>query len=67
MRSKVTVGDVTLTIGSNDGGFLARCLMIQGAFGEGDSVTEAITNCLDVLGMIVEYRRERAEPLPSFL
>ena len=65
MRSRIKVAHVPLTIERNDDGFLARCPMVQGAFAEGDSVTEAITNCLDVLNMIVEYRRERAEPMLS--
>ncbi|RLE37857.1 hypothetical protein DRJ12_02280 [Candidatus Acetothermia bacterium] len=37
--------------------------MIQGAFAEGDTVEEAIFNCLDVVKMILEYRDERGEPL----
>jgi len=40
---------------------LANCPLIQGAFAEGDTIEEAIFNCLDVIKMILEYRDERGE------
>jgi predicted RNase H-like HicB family nuclease len=54
---------LTLTIERNSDGFLARCPLIQGAFAEGDTIAEAIFNCLDVIAMIAAYRKERGEPL----
>jgi len=47
----------------NDGGYLARCPGIQGAFAEGDTIKEAIFNCVDVVKMIADYRAERGGPL----
>ncbi|MFH1635669.1 MAG: type II toxin-antitoxin system HicB family antitoxin [Chloroflexota bacterium] len=46
----------------NDDGYLARCLDIQGAFAEGDTIEEAIFNCVDVIKLIIAYRVERGEP-----
>ena len=45
----------------NDDGYLASMPSIQGAFAEGGSIEEAIFNFVDVLKMIFDYRRERAE------
>lgn len=44
---------------ANDDGYLARCPGIQGAFAEGDTIEEAIFNCIDVIKMIIAYRTER--------
>ena len=52
---------VNIIINTNDGGYLAQCPGIQGAFAEGDTVEEAIFNCIDVVKMIAEYRKERQE------
>ena len=54
---------VTIVIEANDDGFLARCADIPGAFAEGDTIEEAIFNCVDVIKMIADYRAERGEPL----
>jgi len=62
MKTK-KIAHLSLTIERNDDGFLANCPLIQGAFAEGDTVEEAIFNCLDVVKMILEYRDERGEPL----
>lgn len=48
---------------ANDDGDLSRCPGIRGAFAEGDTVEEAIFNCIDVVKMITAYRRERGESL----
>ena len=45
----------------NDDGYLASAPGIQGAFGEGDTIEEAIFNCVDVVKMIAAYRTERGE------
>lgn len=44
----------------NDDGYLARSPGIQGAFAEGDTIEEAIFNCVDVVKMIAAYRAERS-------
>lgn len=62
MRKKKIVL-LPLVIERNGDGFLVRCPLIQGAFAEGDTVAEAIFNCLDVINMIAAYRKERGEPL----
>ncbi|HID54299.1 MAG TPA: hypothetical protein EYP41_19955 [Anaerolineae bacterium] len=61
------VGDkilyLTMVVQTNDDGYLARCSDIQGAFAEGDTIEEAIFNCVDVVKMIAAYRAERHESL----
>ncbi|OIO24045.1 MAG: hypothetical protein COZ80_13180 [Ignavibacteria bacterium CG_4_8_14_3_um_filter_37_9] len=47
----------------NDDGYLASIPGIQGAFAEGDTVEEAIFNCVDVVKMIMQFRKERNEIL----
>jgi len=54
---------LSLVVEPNDDGYLAQCPGIQGAFGEGDSIEEAIFNCVDVIKMIAAFRAERGEPL----
>ncbi len=54
---------LTLVVEPNDDGFLARCPDIQGAFAEGDTIEEAIFNCIDVVKLITAYRAERGEVL----
>jgi predicted RNase H-like HicB family nuclease len=47
---------------ANDDGFLARCAdTCGGAFAEGDTIEEAIFNCVDVIKMIGDYRTEHGE------
>jgi predicted RNase H-like HicB family nuclease len=50
---------LSLVVEANDDGYLARCPGIQGAFAEGDTIEEAIFNCIDVIKMIIAYRTER--------
>jgi len=47
----------------NDDGYLASVPGIQGAFAEGDTIEEAMFNCIDVVKMIAAYRAERGESL----
>lgn len=54
---------VSMIIEANDGGYLASVPGIQGAFAEGDTLEEAVFNCVDVLKLIFAYRTERGEPL----
>lgn len=55
---------LSVVIEPNEDGFLASVPGIQGAFGEGDTVEEALFNCVDVVKIIVTYRSERKESLP---
>jgi len=54
---------LSLVVETNDDGYLARCPGIQGAVAEGDTIEEAIFNCVDVIKMIAAYRAERGESL----
>jgi len=52
-----------IVVESNEDGYLAHCSGVQGAFAEGDTLEEAIFNCIDVFKMIAAYRAERGESL----
>jgi len=54
---------ISVVIEKNDDGYLARIPRIQGAFAEGDTPQEAIFNCLDILEMIIDYKKEQNQPL----
>lgn len=54
---------LTVIVESDDDGYMARCPGIQGGFAEGDTIEEAIFNCIDVVKMIAAYRTERGETL----
>jgi predicted RNase H-like HicB family nuclease len=54
---------VSIVVDSNDNGYLASVPGLQGAFAEGDTVEEAIFNCVDVVKLIAAYRAERGESL----
>lgn len=54
---------VNILISVNDDGYMAQCPGIQGAFAEGDTIEEAVFNCIDVLKMIADYRKERSEKM----
>jgi len=54
---------ISVVIENNEDGYLARIPRIQGAFAEGDTPQEAIFNCIDVLKMIIEYKKEQDQPL----
>lgn len=52
---------LSMVVEANDDGFLARAPGIQGAFAEGDTIEEAVFNCVDVIKLIAAYRAERGE------
>jgi predicted RNase H-like HicB family nuclease len=54
---------LSLVLEANDDGYLATAPGIQGAFAEGDTIEEAIFNCVDVVKLIAAYRAERGESL----
>ena len=54
---------LSLVLEPNDGGYLASVPDVQGAFAEGDTVEEAIFNCIEVVKLIAVYRAERGETL----
>ena len=63
MKNETKITYIPITIEPNEDGFLAKCSTIQGAFAEGDTIKEALFNCLDVIEMIFEYRKERGETI----
>lgn len=54
---------LSLILETNDDGYLATAPGLQGAFAEGDTIEEAIFNCVDVVKMIAAYRLARGEAL----
>lgn len=54
---------VSIELEKNDDGYLAKVPGIQGAFAEGDTIEEAVFNCVDVAKMIFEFRKSRNENL----
>jgi len=54
---------LSIVLEPNDDGYLATVPGVQGAFAEGDTVEEAIFNCVDVVKMIAAYRLESGESL----
>lgn len=54
---------LSLVLDTNEDGYLASVPGIQGAFAEGDTIEEAIFNCVNVVKMIIAYRTERGESL----
>ena len=54
---------LSLVVEANDDGYLASAPGIQGAFAEGDTIEEALFNCVDVVKLIAAYRAERGESL----
>ena len=54
------ISSLNLVITLIDDGYLARCQGIQGAFAEGETIEDAMFNCLDVVKMIAAYRREQS-------
>ncbi len=54
---------VSLVLEANDDSYLASVPGLQGAFAEGDTVEEAIFNCIDVVKVIAAYRTKRGESL----
>ena len=41
--------------------YIARYPLLQGAFAEGETPEEAVSNLVDVVKLIIEYRKERKE------
>ena len=54
---------LSLLLEVNGDGYLASVPGIQGALAEGDTMEEAIFNCVDVVKMIAAYRADRGESL----
>lgn len=53
----------SIKIEKNDDGYLATLPGIQGAFAEGDTIEDALFNCVDVVKIISQYRKEWGEDL----
>ena len=54
---------LSIILTPNDDGYLASVPGIQGAFAEGNTIEEAIFNCIDVVKMIMAYRIERGKKI----
>jgi len=54
---------LSVVLEANEDGYLASVPGVQGAFAEGDTVGQAIFNCIDVVKLVAAYRRERGESL----
>jgi predicted RNase H-like HicB family nuclease len=54
---------LSLMLEVNGDGYLASVPGIQGAIAEGDTMEEAVFNCIDVVKLIAAYRKERGETL----
>jgi|GEM_PF-3347375 len=54
---------LSLMVEKNDDGYLASIPGMQGAFAEGETMEEAVFNCVDVAKLIAAYRQERGEDL----
>lgn len=54
---------LSLLLEVNGDGYLASVPGIRGAVAEGDTMEEAIFNCVDVVKMIAAYRADRGESL----
>ena len=42
-----------------EGGYHAKCPILQGAWADGETIEEAIKNLRDVIRLILKYREER--------
>ena len=54
---------ISVVIENNEDGYLARIPGIQGAFAEGDTLEDAMFNCVDVFKMIIDYKKEEDKPI----
>lgn len=51
---------------AEEGGYLVDFPDFEGgAFTEGDTLEEALSNAADVLSLVLEVRKERGEPIPD--
>ena len=53
----------SIKIEKNGDGYLASLPGTQGAFAEGDTIEEALFNCVDIVKLIIQYKKERGEDL----
>jgi len=52
-----------------EGGYHAKCPILQGAFADGETIEKAVDNLRDVIRLILKYREERERKkfyVPSF-
>ena len=42
-----------------EGGYQAKCPILQGAWADGETIEEAIANLQDIIRLILKYREER--------
>lgn len=49
----------------DEGGFLASCPTIQGAWAEGETIKAAVDNLSDIVGKVLDYRKNEPSPYPA--
>jgi len=48
-----------------DGFYIASCPLIPEAHAQGETYDECVANIKEVLGLCIEYRKERGEEIPE--
>jgi predicted RNase H-like HicB family nuclease len=67
MKQSATVYEYSVPISvthQKEGGFLARCAKLQGCLAEGDSISDAVSHCMDVAKHLIDLRREENMDIP---
>jgi predicted RNase H-like HicB family nuclease len=55
--------EIPAVISFEEDTYIAKCPLIQGAFAGGETPEEAIRELIDVVKIILQYRKERGEEL----
>lgn len=48
-----------------EGGYHAKCPLLQGAWADGETIEEVVDNLRDVIRLILQYRRERRKKMTA--
>ena len=62
--NKVYLFPITIEV-CEEGGFFAKCSILQGCHAEGKTYAEVIENIQDVIRIHIEARKKHGEPIPS--
>ena len=64
-NAKVSEYELPLRVESlEEGGYLAKSNVLQGVLTEGDTVSEAIANAIDVAANIIQIRKDKKLKIP---
>jgi predicted RNase H-like HicB family nuclease len=66
-KGKMKVLELPIIVTFEEDVYIAKCPLIQGAFAEGETSDKAIKELMDVVKMILEYRKERGEDLDELV